>query len=115
MLVAADGILAVGTKSFSDIKGEIIVTDSTPIINEVEWDHIVEGSIEIRSGLLKISNCPDWEMVLKVNIAPGTYRIRLSGKNFNSVIDDDGDDFYKIGIWPQAHSAVELIKLYSIR
>lgn len=111
-LAVSEGTLGVGIQSYGEVKGEIIFTNEVPVIKEVEWDHIVEGSMNIKSGLLKVLNCPDCEVKLEINLPPDEYRIRVSGKNLDSVIDDHGDDFYRIDIWPQAYAEPELIKLH---
>jgi hypothetical protein len=64
------------------------------------YDHIVEGGLALKSGILEILDCPSLSIELKIKIKPGFYRMRVYSSNLNSVIGDEGEDYYKIEIWP---------------
>jgi len=42
-----------------------------------KFDHIVEGGVEIKSGILQILDCPNSNVELEVKIKTGRYRIRV--------------------------------------
>ncbi len=99
-----EGILGIGIGSYGLVKSEIAVLPGRPLLNENEWDHIVEGSVNIKSGILKIMNCPESTIVLEKQVKPDTYRVRILSKNLISVIGDNGNDFYRIETWPEPYS-----------
>lgn len=112
-LAIGDGILGVGTASYSRCKGELMVLDrKNDKIDYEQYDHIVEGGLQVPSGILQILDCSSRNVQLQINIDPGTYRVRVYSSNFASVIDDDGDDFYKIEVWPSEEVERLVLKQY---
>ena len=112
MAIKSD-IIGVGTECYGTIRGELNVLDS--VNNQFDtskFDHIVEGGVEIKSGILQILDCPNSNVELEVKIKPGTYRIRVYSSNLSSVIGDEGDDYYKIEIWPNRNMARKVLKKY---
>lgn len=112
------GIVAIGTHSYGNIKGEIEILDK-PVenIDYKLYDHIVEGGINVESGELQILNCPDGHLELSLNLAPGKYRVRVYGSNFDSVkepdlANDTDNDFYKIEIWKSDDMGRKVLKQY---
>tara|TARA_Y100000815_G_C13306913_1_gene486846 strand:+ start:750 stop:1397 length:648 start_codon:yes stop_codon:yes gene_type:complete len=110
------GIIGVGTQSYGNIRGEIMILDKpTTDINFDLYDHIVEGGINIESGELQILDCPNSHVELSFKIDPGKYRIRVYGSNFNSVeqtdlAHDSDNDFYKIEIWKSEDMQRKVLK-----
>lgn len=96
-----NGIVGVGTECYGPVKAEICILDAAD--NQIDYDsydHIVEGGIILKSGTLQVLDCPNSETHLEINLSPGAYRIRVYSSNLSTVFDDEGDDFYKIEIWP---------------
>jgi len=113
-LAIEDGVLGVGTECYGPVKGELMVLDACPNdCNFDEYDHIVEAGIEIKSGVLHIVDCPTSNIQLEINVNPGTYRARIYSSNLISVEDDEGDDFYKIELWPDSIIERRVLKRYS--
>jgi hypothetical protein len=110
--------LVVNTESYGDIKGEVIVLEKPNTnIKFDSYDHIVEGGLEIESGVLDILDCPNTTSQLKINLNPGKYRIRIYSSNLDSVeendlANDDDNDFYKIEIWPDENMECKVLKKY---
>jgi hypothetical protein len=118
-LVILKNTLIVYTESYGDIKGEITVLEKpNDNIKFDSYDHIVEGGLEIESGVLEILDCPNTDSELKINLNPGKYRIRIYSSNLDSVkerdlANDDDDDVYKIEIWPDSNTEVKVLKTYN--
>lgn len=110
-LAIEEGVIGVGTECYGPVKGELYLLDSKSIIEDFGvYDHVVEGSIDVKSGILQIFPCPFNESVLEIKLDPGTYRVRVYSTGLETVEFDEGDDFYKIEIWRQEYTARKVLK-----
>ncbi|RZJ80836.1 MAG: hypothetical protein EOO47_06285 [Flavobacterium sp.] len=100
-LAINDGILGVGTECYGPIKGEVeILEKENSNIDFSDYDHIVEASLQINSGALQIQDCPNSSIQLEVILPENCYSVRIYSSNLASVEGDEGDDYYRIEIWP---------------
>lgn len=105
------GVLGVGTECYGDVKGDLAVLAERPGENEfTEYDHVVEGSLNLTSGILQVFPCTANEAVLELSLLPAVYRVRIYSLNLASVVWDSGDDFYKVRIWPEVYSDRRVLK-----
>ena len=112
-LVARKGILGVLTECYGNVKGEIIfLKDANDSFDLEKFDHIVEGSIILESGFFQILDSPNNAVEFEMKLEPGFYRLRVYFSNLSSVVDDDGDNFYKIEIWRDSIKDVKVLKQY---
>jgi hypothetical protein len=112
-LAVGEGILGVGTASYSRCKGELVVLDrKNDNLDFAHYDHVVEAGLKISSGILTILDCTSRDVQLQVSMEPGAYRVRIYSSNWASVVDDDGDDFYKIEVWPSNEADRTVLKQY---
>ncbi len=112
-LAIGDGILGVGIGSYGPFKGELIFLNSKEdLIKYGYFDHIVEGGINVKSGILQVLDCPNLNIELEVKVNPGSYRVRIYSLNLASVVGDSGDDYYKIEIWPDINMERTVLKQY---
>jgi len=112
-LAIEEGILGVGTECYGPIKAELILLDTrNDSINLIDYDHIVEAGVEIKSGVIQILDCPNSNVELELSVDPGLYRARIYSSNLASVEGDEGDDFYKIEIWPDNEIERKVLKRY---
>lgn len=94
--------VSIFTKSYGHIKGELTILDKVnETYNPDLYDHIVESSIDIPSGILQVLDCPFSTVILEKKAPSGKYRIRVYFSNLDSVIDPDirAKDYYKIEMW----------------
>jgi hypothetical protein len=113
-LAVGTGVLGIGTECYGPIKGELILLDSSESITDNnEYDHIVEGGLEINSGIIQVLDCPNSIVQLELPVTPGTYRVRVYSSDLASVEGDEGDDFYKIEIWRGLNTERKVLKRYS--
>ncbi|XHR97254.1 hypothetical protein ACFJIV_11725 [Mucilaginibacter sp. UC70_90] len=113
-LAIAEGILGIGTECYGPVKGELEVLDS---VNEnfdiAKFDHIVEGGIKVESGKIEILDCPTSTIQLEVKVDPGEYRVRIYSSNLESVEGgEEGDDYYRIELWPDNNITRKVLKQY---
>jgi hypothetical protein len=110
------GVMGIRTERSGKIKVIVEVFDKKPDFESPnEYDHIVECSIEIKSGHLMIKNCPDFELVKDIRLPVGLYRIRVSSANFSTVDSDySGEDFYRLSIWKESETSIKtVVKQYT--
>lgn len=113
-LAINEGIIGVGTECYGPIKGELNILKGRNItVDFAKYDHVVEGSIEIKSGTLQILDCPNSEIQLEIKLSPGWHTVRISSENLNSVDGDEGDDYYMIEIWPEAKIERNVLKRFN--
>ena len=112
MLAIETGAIGVGTVRNVDVAVIIEQHDVAPDLSEAA-DQIVECSIEVYSGKLIAAGCTDYlPDAQRIAILPGIYRARITYENLSSVSDDglDGDDRYRIQIWPAPKENLKIIK-----
>jgi hypothetical protein len=108
------GVLGIGTESYGSVKAELSILDAENITTDFEaYDHIVEAGIDVNSRILQVLSCPDSSVELELAIKPGRYRVRIYSANLASVIDDDGEDYYKIELWPSDMMERNVLKRYA--
>lgn len=118
-LAINDGILGIGTECYGHIRAELEILESENNLDFTYFDHIVEAGIEIKSGIVQVLDCPNSVIQIELKVAPGNYRVRVYSSNLNSVDgdggdtgNDDGDDFYRVEIWPDASTERRVLKRY---
>jgi len=102
-LAVEEGILGICTGTYSYVKGELSLRYCPP--DETDFaccDHVVEGSLEIKAGILQVLDCPDSTVIAEFAVAPGCYRVRVRTAGLSSIIDEEAeaDDTYVIDVWP---------------
>lgn len=80
------------------------------------WDHIVEASLDLPSGCLLVRGATDGlEEHGTIAVAPGMYRARVSYGGITTVSEDrlDGEDRYRVALWPAPGAAAPPVVLHS--
>jgi len=109
-------MLVIFSGSYGHIKGELYILDhSNTDFDYSQYEHIVEGEINVQSGGLEILDCPNSALELKVKIKPGHYRVRVYSSNLSSsdIDEDEGNDHYRIEIWPDNNVGRKVLKRYT--
>ncbi|MEN3749884.1 hypothetical protein TPR58_22115 [Sphingomonas sp. HF-S3] len=90
---------------------EIDLLDRAPETVAEGWDQIVEASLHLPSGRLELMECTTGS-VDTIDLPPGTYRLRAHFGGLDTLSEDglDGDDRYRIALWPAAAGPVELVQ-----
>ncbi|MBL4679033.1 MAG: hypothetical protein JKY70_23000 [Mucilaginibacter sp.] len=114
-LAIEEGIVGVGTECYGPVKGELqILQQENNCFSLDDYDHIVEGGIKINSGVIQIMDCPNSIVEIEVVVENGAYRARVYSSNLSSVDGDEGDDYYRIEIWPSTDMERKVLKQYSV-
>lgn len=109
-----DGVLGVGTECYGQVSAEInIIKQINSDIDFLQYDHIVEGPIEVKSGILEILGCPNSSVQLAINLPAGSYVVRIYSSNLERVDGDEGDHYYKIEIWPEKRTTRQVLKRFN--
>lgn len=82
---------------------EIELHDSHPDEPAEGWDHVVHCSVAVPTGHLQVHECTGGP-VLDWRIKPGEYELLVLFGGLATISDDglDGQDHYKVLVWPGA-------------
>lgn len=111
-IATGEGIIGVGTSSFGSIRGEIYILEVPSSRNLDEFDHVVQGSLELKSGILQVITCTSSEVVFESTLKSGCYAVIIYSKGLDSIEGDEGNDYYIIEVWPDECKSIEVIKRY---
>jgi hypothetical protein len=95
-------LLAVGTDSYCKVPVDIEILESASQLSFDAWEHVVEASIDISSGILEVSGCPFPEQVATIEVLPSVYVARVFCRGLSEFADDGGSyngDNYLIHLW----------------
>jgi len=113
LLALAPGAIGVGTVRNMTVPVVVEVLDAPPSGSFDDWDHVAECSISVPSGRLVVAGCTDYfPEARRIEVPPGTYRARVFYGRLTSVSSDglEGDDHYKVSLWPQPEAASAVLK-----
>jgi hypothetical protein len=108
------GLLGISVGKYGEIDVEVNVFESQTNRNFDEFEHIVEASIEIPSGVLLVKDCTGFEVQLALQLAPQTYAVRCYSAKLSSIQGDEGDDFYVIEIWAADKIERKVLKQFTV-
>lgn len=101
-VLTAPGAIGVRAAKNWFVPVTIVIAETEPVIEADAWDHIVLAPLALPSGGLLLGGGP-----LPVRdqpalaLAPGTWQaLVLSGNLDRSAPDAEGDDYYKVVLWP---------------
>lgn len=105
MAVVADGAIGIATARNMDVPVEVLVCEhETETSLDIDAsDHAVSCGIEVRSGTLVVRGPSDYLPDAKrIRVNPGYYVVHILYKGLNTLSEDglEGDDHYKIVLWP---------------
>lgn len=111
-LAIADGIIGISLANDDAIANfDIEILDSKmEQDNQSHYDHIVEGSLLIKSGKLQVVDCPNWQVELDLDVEPNWYRVRVSSLNLSKARQENPEDKYYIRIWKEKFSERKVLK-----
>lgn len=108
LAVAADA-MAVGTTVNVNVAVTLEVLEAAPEDDSAEFDHVVEGSLQVPSGRLVVMGCTDYEPeAARFVVAAGPVRVRAARSNLAEAerLDIDSDDDpatmerLRLQVWP---------------
>jgi hypothetical protein len=103
-LGVAYGTLCIFTARNLDVPVTVQMRDSPSRDDFAQWDRVVEASLEVPSGSITVHNpSDDVPEEPRIAVTPGTYRARVFYGGLATVSADEleGEDHYRIELWPQ--------------
>lgn len=114
MLALAPGTIGVGTARNMTVPVTVETREFAPQKEDFNiWDQINECSIAVPSGSLVIAGCTDdFPDAARIPLLPGRYRARIYYGQLYDLSDDglEGNDLYKIVLWPSENSELKILK-----
>lgn len=110
---AAPNVVAIQPERNMSVPVELEIAPCEPAPEFQPWDHIAEASLELPSGQLEIHECTGGP-IDQISLQPGTYRIRAYYGGLNEISEDglEGNDHYKLVIWPAPSASVLVLKQF---
>lgn len=107
------GIVVMYTARFKESPLVVELLDGEPEPDFTGWDHVVECSLDITSGVIEVSVL--WGGGGTIETPPDGYRVRASQAKLDSVTDPDGegDDHYLVQFWPASEIELSVLKQYT--
>jgi uncharacterized damage-inducible protein DinB len=99
-MAVEENLLGISVAKYAKIDVTVNLHDTKPKDNFESYDHIVEASIALPTGVLQIKNCTDNEIQLELRLTPGIYTVRSCSAQLSTVEGDEGNDFYVLDIYP---------------
>ena len=109
-LGAVDGLVAVGTVGYTFLPVRIELWAREPSLDLEAWDHIVDASVETRSGRLALASVEGPVEGAELAVGPGWYRFRSSAGELHGATETDGGDRYRVQLWRDAPREPEVLK-----
>jgi len=113
MFAVSNGVVGIGTVRNMDVPVKLELLDSEPALDLGNFDHVVEGSLHIKSGPLVVAGCTDYfPDAARFELSPSTYRVRLSASGLGSLSEDglNGHDHYRVQLWQAPHIEPAVLK-----
>jgi hypothetical protein len=99
----APGTIEVRTARNMDVPIAVEVRDAAPNDDFEEWDKVFECSIDVPFGKMVIAGCIDYfPDADRIEVKAGSYRARIYYGELETLRKNDleGDDHYKVVLWP---------------
>jgi hypothetical protein len=110
---AAPFVVVIQPERDSYVPVEVEITDEPPEIALDAWDHVAEASLALPSGKLEIHECTGGSIDI-LTVPAGTYRVRAYHGGLGTLSDDwlDGDDHYRLVLWPAPLADIAVLRQY---
>ncbi|MFC0554446.1 hypothetical protein ACFFHJ_26495 [Planotetraspora thailandica] len=118
-LAVADDAIAVGTSVNVTVAVRVEVLDAPPADDFADFDHVVEGSMQVPSGRIVIMGCTDYEPdAARFEVPVGPVRVRVASSNLAEAerlgIDSDDDqqtmERLRVQVWPAPNGERAVLK-----
>ena len=105
LCVVTDALIAIRTARELDVPVTVTVADSKPEDEEPldDWDHAIECSLNVPSGAVMIAaTANDLYEAQLIPVKPGATGVRIYWGGLNELDDEgfEGEDHYRISLWP---------------
>lgn len=114
-LASSRNMLAVGTARYGNVTVSITIREEAPEDEIETWDHVVDSALELPSGKLIVRGATEPpEMADSFDAQPALYQARIYYGNLDIDAADaeEGDDYYKIVLWPGEWREPQVVKRF---
>lgn len=117
LALATRGV-AVATERNMTVPVEVVVQPDEPADTPDEfarWDHVAEASLEVTTGRIVVAGCTDYfYSAARIPVEPGTYAVRAYYGALDTLRENDleGDDHYKVVLWPAEPRPRRVLKAF---
>ena len=111
MAVTATNVFVVNPVRNMDVPVEVHIHEADPGYAAADWDHIVEGHLDLPTGHLQVCQVMG-DTALDTRIARGSYHLRALYRGLDSLSEDglDGEDVYRVVLWPGPARPLSVVK-----
>ena len=113
MLAVGPDLIAIGTVRNMLVPVELEILTTAPKPDADAWDQIRDCGLRLASGALIVFGCTDDpDQAERIAVPAGDYAARISHGGLNTLSEDglDGDDRYRIQLWPGAVGPITVLK-----
>lgn len=115
LIAASAGAVIIGTVRRVAVPVTVNLRADEPAESEKAWDHIAEASIHTATGIIRLADVTSpSDDAPSITISPGAYRVRVYSGGFDTLSEDglDGDDHYRLVLWPASAQPPRVVKRY---
>jgi hypothetical protein len=111
---AAPHIVVIQPERNMTVPVEVALAETAPADDFDGWDHVAEASLDLPSGRLEIHECTGGSVDV-LAVTPGCHRVRAYFGGLDTIGADglEGEDRYRIVLWPAAAGPVTVLKAYA--
>ena len=113
MLAVGPDLIAIGTVRNMLVPVELEILTTAPTPDADAWDQMRDCGLRVASGALIVFGCTDDpDQAERIAVPAGDYAARISHGGLNTLSEDglDGDDRYRIQLWPGAVRPITVLK-----
>ena len=111
-IIARDDVLVIFAARNMDVPVAVELHDSEPALNLSEADHIVDAGLN-SSGTLLIAGCTDYlPDAAQLDAPTGDLKARVLFSGLDTLSEDglEGEDRYRVQLWPGKADGVRVLK-----
>jgi len=111
MVKVAPCVVVVQPVRNMEVPVELLLHEQDPGFEPSNWDHVAECALNLPTGQLQIHECTG-QPVLDLLVPHGIYQARVLFAGLSTLSDDglEGDDRYRIDLWPGPPRELRIIK-----
>ncbi|MEW2142553.1 hypothetical protein AB0869_07015 [Micromonospora vinacea] len=118
-VAVVDDAMAIGTSVNVTVAVRVEVLDGPPVDDLADYDHVVEGSMQVRSGRIVVMGCTDYEPdAARIRVLVGPVRVRVASGNLAEAerLGVDSDEApqtmerLRVQIWPAPSEKPVVVK-----
>lgn len=114
LLALAPGTIGIRTARNMSVPVVVAVHAARPAFEDAAcWDQICEADLSLPSGRIVVAGCTDYfPDAARIVVTPGSYRARVQYGGLDTASEDglDGNDHYRIDLWPAGPEGRHVVK-----